>query len=206
MRPSERIIFLTLLERSDNADCAVPRYMSPSLAGLADMTGYTISATKEAITHLEKHGWLIRGRSPGGRGHKSAYQLDAGQPCTAPTPAACIRPPKQADGSAPFAQKQADGPTRKQADGHSQNSRSNPVSDVGLRRGRVKKDQGHWPASRLPGVRGNPIPADPETRAALRNLVDAGLGPVEIISITDNRSETSAATGQPRRRPGGQRR
>jgi hypothetical protein len=37
-----------------------------------------------------------------------------------------------------------------------------------------------WPPARIPGVRGGPIPADTETRAAL-HVVVACLGPVEIV-------------------------
>jgi hypothetical protein len=135
MRPSERIVFLILLERSDNTDCTVPAFMTPSLAQLADATGYTVSATKEALTHLEKHGWLSRARGAGGRGHKSGYQLTAGSSCGSARPADCLRPPKRADGPATFTKKQADGSAKKQADGGSSGRRSNAVSDVGRRRG-----------------------------------------------------------------------
>lgn len=187
MRPSERIVFLILLERSDNADCSVPGWRTPSLDQLADETRYTISATKEALAHLEKHGWLIRQRSAGGRGRKSAYQLSAGQPCTSPTPAACLRPRKQADGSARIAEKQADGSAQKQADEPTRNGRSDPVSDQGLRRGRVgREDPGTtWPAARIPGVRGDIIPAEPATRRALHLIADA-LGPVTVVSDEPN--------------------
>lgn len=138
MRPSERIVFLVLLERSDNTDCTIPAYMTPSLPQLADATGYTVSTAKEALTHLEKHAWMTRARGPGGRGRKSGYQLTAGRECDAPNPSACIRLPKQADGSAPLTKKQADGSAQKQADGATENSRSDNVSDVGHRRGRVE--------------------------------------------------------------------
>lgn len=140
MRPSERIVFLILLERSDNADCSVPAFMTPSLAQLADATGYSVSATKEALTHLGRHGWVARTRG-GGRGHKSGYQLAEGHECHAATPAGCLRPPKQADESAPLTRKQADGSAQKQADEHSQNGRSDPVSHEGISEGeRVRKD------------------------------------------------------------------
>jgi hypothetical protein len=140
MRPSERIVFLILLERSDNTDCSVPAWITPSLAQLADAAGCTVSTTAEALSHLEKHGWLTRARSKGGRGQKSGYQLTAGQPCGAASPASCLRPPKQSDGSDSLTEKQSDGSEQKQSDGSWSNRRSNAVSDVGHRRGRVKKD------------------------------------------------------------------
>jgi hypothetical protein len=180
MRPSERIVFLILLERSDNADCTIPAFMTPSLAQLADATGYSMSATKEAIVHLERHGWLTRTRG-GGRGHKSGYQLTDGHECQAGSPAACLRPPKQADGSAPFPEKQADGSAQKQADEPSRNGRSGPVSHVGINEGGISK--GNWPPVRIPGVRG-PIPEDGQTRRALHVIADI-LGPVEVIEIKE---------------------
>jgi DNA-binding MarR family transcriptional regulator len=70
MRPSERIVFLILLERSDNADCSVPTFLTPSLRQLADAAGYSVSTTTEALTHLEKHRWIARTRSKGGQGRK----------------------------------------------------------------------------------------------------------------------------------------
>ena len=139
MRPSERIVFLTLLERSDNGDCSIPAFVTPSIAQLADATGYTASAATEALRHLEKHGWVIRQRSPGGRGHKSAYQLGAGNTCEADSPAACLRPPKQSDGSDGLAQKQSDGSYKKLSDEPTHNRRPNAVSGVGHRRGEVKE-------------------------------------------------------------------
>jgi hypothetical protein len=41
-------------------------------------------------------------------------------------------------------------------------------------------DANPWPSARIPGVRGSPVPSDPDTRQALRVLVDA-LGPIEIL-------------------------
>src|SRR5438046_1316600 len=97
MRPSERIVFLILLERSDNTTCSVPSFMTPSLTQLADAARYSNSATAEALTHLERHGWVTGARG-GGRGRKSGYQLADGHECQAGSPATCLRPPKQSDG------------------------------------------------------------------------------------------------------------
>jgi hypothetical protein len=63
MRKSERLVFFVLLERSDNYTCTVPDFMTPSLAQLAAEAGCWTSTAAEAITHLEKHGWIIRKRS-----------------------------------------------------------------------------------------------------------------------------------------------
>ena len=135
MRPSERIAFLTLLERSDNNDCTVPVWMTPSLARLAWMTGYTESAICEALNHLEKHGWLARSRSRGGRGNKSAYQLTCGGRCDAATPADCLRPPKPSDLSDSLAEKHSDLSEQKHSDRSWGKRRSGSVLDEEHRRG-----------------------------------------------------------------------
>ena len=127
-------MYLILLERSDNSTCSVPGFMTFSLPQIADAAGYTLSATKEALAHLERHGWLIRTRG-GGRGHKSSYKLAAGRPCDAASPADCLRPRKQSDPSAPLSQKQADPSARKQADMPSQNGRSDRELHEGINEG-----------------------------------------------------------------------
>ena len=149
MRPSERIVFLILLERSDNADCTIPAFMTLSLAELADSAGYTISAAAEALTHLERHGWLTRTRSKGGKGHKTSYRLAAGGQCAATSPAVCLRPPKQSGGAECLASKQSDGADLKQSDEPSENRRSVPVSDEGINEGgKVNRDRPDWPLIR----------------------------------------------------------
>jgi hypothetical protein len=57
-------VFLTLLERSDNGDCKVPNFLTPSLVKLADEIGYSKSATAAALAHLELHGWAGLRRVP----------------------------------------------------------------------------------------------------------------------------------------------
>jgi helix-turn-helix protein len=141
MRPSEKIVWLILLERSDNANCTVPAFMTPSLAQLSDAVGYSRSTTAEALAHLERHGWIYRERSKGGRGHKTGYRLTAGEPCEA----GCLESLKQSDGPDCLPEKQSDGPDQKQSDLTSPNPRSDPVSDVGHRRGRVKEGTASQP-------------------------------------------------------------
>jgi DNA-binding MarR family transcriptional regulator len=144
MRPSERLVFFVLLDRADNSDCTIPAFMTPSLPQLAEAIGYSPSAAAEALSHLEKHGWLERSRSKGGRGRKSKYRLDAGGACDAASPTACLRPPKQSDGSDGLPEKQSDGSDQKQSDESCSNPRSDPVPDEGHRRGRVDRGEPDW--------------------------------------------------------------
>jgi hypothetical protein len=80
----ERIVFLTLLDRSDNTDCTVPGFLTPSLKRFAEEIGYSKSTTAAAMAHLEEHGWLIRTRAKPGRGHKTSYRLEHGWVCDCP--------------------------------------------------------------------------------------------------------------------------
>jgi hypothetical protein len=143
MRPAEKVVFLILLERSDNTDCTVPDFMTPSTKDLADMCGYTAWWTRGAITHLEKHGWIIRGHTRGGRGHKSTYQLAAGKPCDClpkqASPPTRPEPPKQATPLAPFSAERGYSTSPERGYFVSGNGRSGPVSDEGHRRGRGKE-------------------------------------------------------------------
>jgi hypothetical protein len=141
MRPSEKIVWLVLLERSDNADCTVPAFMTPSLAQLADTVGYSISTTAEALAHLERHGWVCRDRSKGGRGHKTGYRLAAGDTCGP----ACLQPLKQSGPSDCLPEKQSGPPDQKQSDLTSPNPRSDPVLHVGHRREGVKEGTASQP-------------------------------------------------------------
>jgi Helix-turn-helix domain len=128
MRMSERAVFHVLLERSDNGDCMVPDYMTPSLVQLAEACCCSKSTAALALSHLERHGWLTRKRSKGGQGHKTAYRLGDGFTC----PPDC---PKRSDSRTVHEDKQADSRTVKRSDSHSQNGRSDPVSDVGIGEG-----------------------------------------------------------------------
>jgi hypothetical protein len=74
LQPSERLVFLTLLEHADNSDCAIPERMTPTLAQLGDWTALDRRTVQRSIQHLDQHKWLAR--EPGrGRGHRSGYRL-----------------------------------------------------------------------------------------------------------------------------------
>jgi DNA-binding transcriptional MocR family regulator len=140
MHVSERVTFYALLERSDNADCTVPDFMTPGLDTLAKMTCCSKGLVVRALNHLELHGWLSRKRG-GGRGVKTAYQLASGGTC----PETCgqrrairqapktVRPPNS---KSPNTVRPPNSQTVQTA---TQNGRSDPEPDVGLRRGRVKE-------------------------------------------------------------------
>ena len=128
MRLSERAVFLALLERSDNADCSIPAYMTPSLVVLAETCCCAKSTAAAALDHLERHGWLTRKRSKGGQGHKTAYQLGEGLPC----PPDCS---KRSDSRTVHESRRSDSRTPERSDSHPENRRSDHVSDVGLSEG-----------------------------------------------------------------------
>ena len=134
MRLSERAVFYVLLERSDNADCSIPAYMTPSLAQLADACCCSKSTAVLALNHLEHHGWIQREPTAGGRGRKSSYQLDHGWLCPGST---CS---KRSDNRTVSAQKRSDSRTGKRSDSHPQKRRSDTVSDEGNAAGESKKD------------------------------------------------------------------
>lgn len=136
---SERAVFYVLLERSDNADCSIPAHMTPSLAQLAEACCCSKSAVALALNHLEWHGWLIRTRSKGGRGRKSAYRLSEGFAC----PPDCQkrsteRPVYEREQSTDRTVKQSTDRTvygRKLSNEQAQRRRSDPVSDEGKTEG-----------------------------------------------------------------------
>jgi DNA-binding MarR family transcriptional regulator len=132
MRMSERAVFYALLERSDNADCTVPAYMTPSLEQLAEAVCCSKSTAAAALDHLDHHGWVVRKRSKGGRSHKTTYQLTEGVPCYPE----CEKRSGYRTVSRP---KQSDSRTPKQSDSHMQNRRSDPVFNEGIREGEEEK-------------------------------------------------------------------
>jgi hypothetical protein len=153
MRLSERAVFLALLERSDNADCAIPAHMTPSLVQLAEACCCSVSAVKLALDHLDRHGWLIRKRTRGGRGHKTTYQLDHGWPCPLTCEKRATQKPVSGD-------KQATQKPEKQAKTYSYPRRSGPVSDEGIREGEVR--EGTWEELPRLGASPEPCRADPD--------------------------------------------
>ena len=60
LRPNERLVLLTLLDRANNDDCAIPHWLAPSLTGVAHDTGLARSTAAATVAHLELHGWLRR--------------------------------------------------------------------------------------------------------------------------------------------------
>jgi hypothetical protein len=142
MRLSERAVFHALLERSNNADCAIPAHMTPSLVQLAEACCCSKSTVALALDHLEAHGWVTRKRSgkgsigKPGRGYKTTYQLDHGWLC----PSGCKRhrPEKGSDSRTLSGEKGSDSRTAKGSDSALKNSRSEPVSDEGIAAGRER--------------------------------------------------------------------
>jgi DNA-binding MarR family transcriptional regulator len=128
MRLSERAIFYALLERSDNADCSIPAHMTPGLAQLAEACCCSKSTVATALDHLERHGWIKRKRSKGGRALKTTYQLAEGLAC----PDSCQ---KRSGSRTVYGEKLSDSRTPKLSDSHSENRRSDHVSDVGISEG-----------------------------------------------------------------------
>lgn len=79
LAPTDKLVFLMLLEGADNTNCTVPDYMTPTTPELAVWTSLSLATVKRSIRHLELHGWLQR--DPGrGRGRKSTYGLVPREP------------------------------------------------------------------------------------------------------------------------------
>lgn len=82
MPPREYRIFGALLRQAARWKTAeILDRFQPSLADLARMSKMSRQTLLDGLGHLEKHGWVTRTRSTGGRGHKTAYQLQAGVSC-----------------------------------------------------------------------------------------------------------------------------
>jgi hypothetical protein len=75
MRPADRLVFLRLLRNSGNDSGAVPAPYAPSLAKLARETGLDPRTVTRSLAHLERHGWIGRDRTAGGRGNRSGYMI-----------------------------------------------------------------------------------------------------------------------------------
>lgn len=76
---SERVVYLILLERSDNDDCKIPPRMAPRIAAIAHRGGMSTRSVRRALSHLMYHGFLIY--SPGrGRGHLGVFTLAPREP------------------------------------------------------------------------------------------------------------------------------
>jgi len=82
MPPREYRIFGALLRQSARWKTAeILDRFQPSLAELARMSKMSRQTLLDGLAHLEKHGWITRTRSTGGRGHKTSYQLQVGIGC-----------------------------------------------------------------------------------------------------------------------------
>lgn len=84
---AEYAVFMTLLDRADNDTCVVPDRRTPSLRQMALESKVSKSTVALGLDHLERHGWLSRERSKGGRGAKTSYVLVPGvvSPCQCKT-------------------------------------------------------------------------------------------------------------------------
>ena len=95
MRVTERAVFLALLERSNNGDCAIPPRFTPGLDQLAEVVCCSRATVTRALAHLELHGWVKRTRSVGGARCKSTYQLTAGGVCKPGCALGCNEPARR---------------------------------------------------------------------------------------------------------------
>jgi hypothetical protein len=96
---SERAVMLTLLRRSDNADCTVPPWNTPTIAVLAAEIPVTERRLRRILAHLAAHGWLdytpgAPGRRPAGkkRTGKGTFALLPRQPGRCLPPCEGIHP------------------------------------------------------------------------------------------------------------------
>ncbi len=76
---AEKIIYLILLERSDNSDCTIPQHMTPRASALAGRAGLSLRTVRRALRHLAIHGWATY-EPARGRGHRATIQLAPRQP------------------------------------------------------------------------------------------------------------------------------
>ena len=112
--------------------------MTPSLVQLAEAVCCVKSTALAALDHVEHHAWVTRKRSKGGRTKKTTYQLLPGFPC----PPDC---PKRSGRRTVSQRKRSDSRTPKRSDSHMQNSRPDPVLDVGISEGKGWQGSA-WPA------------------------------------------------------------
>lgn len=74
---SERSVMMMLLRRSNNADCAIPVWNTPTIAGLAREIPVTERRLRRILAHLVMHGWLDY--TPGTPGRQPARQYGKGK-------------------------------------------------------------------------------------------------------------------------------
>ena len=85
-------VFMVLMKRATWSTAEIqPRFQPRNLAELADWCRVSPAGLKRALSHLQRHGWILRYRhcgakGIGGRGHSTHYQLDRGTDCS------CIAP------------------------------------------------------------------------------------------------------------------
>jgi predicted DNA-binding transcriptional regulator len=192
--PRDFKVYIVLLDKTDHGIAKVNRDFP--IRGIADLSGRCEMSPRgvlRALRHLAEHGWvnLARGwRDP------LTYQPLLGLPCQ------CRKRSREpltgAERTRRWRERRAscDGKMPSRDDKVPSQRRQNAVTVTAPRvtqsqvRGHLMREGtegegrgGGGPPARIPGVRGDIIPADPATRDALRVLVDA-LGPVTIIGET----------------------
>jgi hypothetical protein len=116
--------------------------MTPSLVQLAETCCCWKSTAARALGHLERHGWVVRNRTTGGRGKKTTYQLAHGWVCGCP---------ERSDSRTVYDQKRSDSRTPKRSDSHTETRRSDPILDVGISEGKNWQGSG-WRTNWLAGT------------------------------------------------------
>lgn len=74
---SERTVMMMLLRRSNNEDCAIPVWNTPTIAWLATEIPVTERRLRRILAHLVKHGWLEY--TPGTPGRQPVRQAGKGK-------------------------------------------------------------------------------------------------------------------------------
>jgi hypothetical protein len=89
-----RHLLVTLVYREDWKTGLIPEQFLPSLVTLEKVTGFRHETLLGELNRAENKGWLKRGRSKGGRGHRTRYTVTVPQrgPDAAPFPAARTGP------------------------------------------------------------------------------------------------------------------
>jgi hypothetical protein len=194
MAARDKYVYRTLLERADNVSAdgrtlSIPGRLQP--AGQHDwIFGVSRRNVQRALAHLKLHGWLTSVfRRQGGEGHPPChYTILVGSDCDCDPPVE--RQVKRQDGAqleasrapgrAPETHELSASVERQIAGQTASSTKGSSKEGKGWPEGTIGETANPRSAARLPGVRGTLVPTDPDTRTALRVLVDV-LGPVEVL-------------------------
>src|ERR1700746_483503 len=90
MPPRDFKVLMVLMKRAAWVTAEIkPQFQPRSLRELAAWCRMSEANVKRALSHLQRHGWVVRHRhltdkGIGGRGHPTRYQLDHGRDCDCP--------------------------------------------------------------------------------------------------------------------------